>query len=140
MLRPTYRHVFAVLAAVVSIYFGLRTSRAVVDNRALADQVQHNRALTTTLAVQNSALQAEIAYEKTPAYVQLAAREQLGLMKPGDHVVQLKMAAASAQAAPAPTPAASLKAAPAAQPASTPNWRRWLDLLAHPQPEPSLAP
>lgn len=129
------------LAAVVSIYFGLRTSRAVVDNRALADQVQHNRTLTTALETQNTALRADIAYEKTPAYVELAAREQLGLMKPGDHVVQLKVAAAPAPPAPAPpSPTAAPAVARAAQPASTPNWRRWLKLLAQPQPDPSLTP
>jgi cell division protein FtsB len=129
--RPTHRHVFAVLAAFVSIYFAMRTSQAVLDNRALAEQLQRNRALALALELQNAALREEVAYERTPAFVERAAREQLGLMQPGDHVIQLKLA--PPPAAPSPTPPAGAAAPPA------PNWRRWLELFADPPPA-SAAP
>ena len=165
-MRLTYRHLFAVLAAVVAVYFGVRTSRAVVANEALAVQLQTAQRQVTNLQLQNAALQQQAAYEQTPAFVEKMAREQLGLMRPGDHVVQLQVSPpntmAAAPAAPSPT-AASTPSAPAtvatARPAvtttprpasaapmpppasspaqSAPNWQRWLQLFVSPPPEPA---
>lgn len=133
--RLGYRHIFALLAAVVTIYFGVRTSGAVVQNQALARQLAQQRGVVRTLEAQNSALGDQLAYQQTPAYVEQVAREQLGLMRPGDHVIQLQTTTTASPPAPAatPTPAAPT-AAPASGTAQAANWRRWFDLFANPEP------
>jgi cell division protein FtsB len=139
MLRPTYRHVFAVLAVAVSVYFAVRTSQAVLVNQRLSDQLHAERMVTTHMEQENSALQAQIATEQTPAYIEQVAREQLGLMRPGDHVVQLESAPPLRPAPPAATPAASLSQVAPAPTATAPamaNWQRWWALFAHPVTEP----
>lgn len=139
-VRPSYRHIFAIVAVAMSVYFGVRTSNAIVSNRALARQLQDNQGAVQTLEQQNAALRAELAYQQTPAYAEQVAREQLGLMKPGDHVVHVQLAAVppSAPALAAPTPG------PAAAPLKTKtpaNWRRWLQLFSSPPSDaaPSVA-
>lgn len=135
--RPTYRHVFAVLAAVVSVYFGLRTSQAVLENQGLARQLAQQRSLVRTAEQQNSDLRAAIAYAQTPAYVEGVARQQLGLMKPGDHVVYIRVdagATTAAATAPSPTPAKATSLTRPGTSAPLPIWRRWLRLLTDPVP------
>lgn len=133
--RLGYRHVFAVIAAVVTVYFGVRTSGAVLQNQALAHQLAQQRGIVRTLEAQNSALADQLTYQQTPAYVEQVAREQLGLMKPGDHVIQLQTATASQPPAPAATPTPAAPAPkPAAGPPPEPNWRRWFDLFLNPAP------
>lgn len=127
-VRPTYRHVFAVLALVVSLYFGVRTSNAVLADRALAVQLHAAQGTVDTIKQQNAALSAQLVYQQTPAYAEQVAREQLGLMKPGDHVVHVQVAApesvvAVVPAVPAPRPIAAI---------ARPNWQRWLRLFTQP--------
>jgi cell division protein FtsB len=66
------------------------------------------------LRQQNVQLREEIRLLNTPEYVERLAREQLGLVKPGEIAVIL------VQPTPAPTPA---PAAP--EPAAEPWWSRW---------------
>jgi hypothetical protein len=67
----------------------------------------------------NIQLQQQIEQARTDTAIESIAREQLGLIKPGDH--PLVLVVQSAQASPAPTPA------PAAPP--PPAWRQWWDYL-----------
>lgn len=128
-VRPTYRHVFAVLAVVVSLYFGVRTSNAVLADRALAVQLGNAQGTVDTIKQQNAALSAQLNYQQTAAYAEQVAREQLGLMKPGDHVVHVQVAAAPQTVAPAvvTAPESSSHAA-----IVRPNWQRWLRLFSQP--------
>lgn len=128
-VRPTYRHVFVVLAVVVSLYFGVRTSNAVLADRALAVQLRNAQGTVDTIRQENATLSAQLDYQRTPAYAEQVAREQLGLMKPGDHVVHVQITDAPQSLAPV-TPAA-----PAPSPTAVavrPNWQRWLQLFAQP--------
>jgi cell division protein FtsB len=130
-VRPTYRHVFVVLAVVVSLYFAVRTSRAVVINQVLAVQLENAQGNVDTIKQQNAALSSQLAYEQTPAYAEQVARQQLGMMKPGDHVVHVQIAPlpAGVAAATAPTPAV---AAPTVPKATPPEWKRWFTLFSSP--------
>lgn len=128
-VRPTYRHVFVVMAIIVSLYFAVRTSNAVVADRALAVQLQDAQRAVDTAKQQNEELGTQLAYQRTPAYAEQVAREQLGLMKPGDHVVHVQIAPLPQGAPPAPTPA---PIAPTAPKASPQNWKRWLLLFTDP--------
>lgn len=136
-LHPTYRHVFVVLAIAVSVYFAVRTSNAVLVDRSLAAQLQQQQGAVGTLEQQNAALQTRLAYEQTPAYAQQIAREQLGLMMPGDHVIHVQIAPvpAGTSASVAPVPA---KPSAGTQAAHVPNWQRWLRLVTSPS-RPSIA-
>ncbi len=136
-MRPTYRHVFVVLAIVVSVYFAVRTSGAVLVDRSLAAQLQQQQAAVGTLEQQNAALQSRLAYEQTPAYAEQIAREQLGLMKPGDHVVHVQIASLPPGTIASVAPAAP-KAGGNGSPATVPNWKRWLRLVTSPS-RPSIA-
>jgi cell division protein FtsB len=128
--RPTYRHVFVVLAIAASVYFGVRTSDAIVANRTLAGQLRGAQDAVAALERQNAALSAQLAYEQTPAFAEQVAREQLGLMKPGDHVVHVALTSPPVAASSAPAAGA---AAPTPPPApAVANWRRWLQLFADP--------
>jgi cell division protein FtsB len=132
-VRPTYRHVFVVLAVVVSLYFAVRTSRAVVVDQVLAVQLENAQGGVDTIEQQNAALSSQLAYEQTPAYAEQVARQQLGMMKPGDHVVHVQIAPLPAGAVAAPAPAPTVTA-PAAQKASVPEWKRWITLFSSPAP------
>ena len=132
--RPGYRHVFALLADIVSVYFGLRTSHAVLENQALARQLQQERGAVRTLELQNSALREQLAYQETPSYVEQVARQQLGLMKPGDHVLHgqdTSLPAAAVPSAPV-TPNAAASSGRPLVPPIRPNWERWVQLFADP--------
>ncbi len=133
-VRPTYRHVFVVLAVVVSLYFAVRTSRAVVINQVLAVQLENAQGNVDTIKQQNAALSSQLAYEQTPAYAEQVARQQLGMMKPGDHVVHVQIAPLPAGGvAAAPAPAVTAPAVPkAATPETTPDWKRWFMLFSSP--------
>jgi cell division protein FtsB len=123
------------MAVIVSLYFAVRTSHAVVADRALAAQLQDAQLAVDTFKQQNGDLSTQLAYQRTPAYAEQVAREQLGLMKPGDHVVHVQVAAPAqgVPAAPTPTPIAAPHGRPAGVgAASSPNWKRWLLLFTRP--------
>ncbi|MGI8914233.1 MAG: septum formation initiator family protein [Chloroflexota bacterium] len=130
-VRPTYRHVFVVLAVVVSLYFAVRTSSAVLVDRALAIQLQNAESTVNTIIQQNAALSAQMAYQQTPAYAEQVAREQLGMMKPGDHVVRVQIAPGPSGPVTAPPPAPVARP-PVAVKVAPPNWKRWLALFSTP--------
>jgi cell division protein FtsB len=130
-MRPTYRHVFAVVAVVVSLYFAVRTSNAVLVDRALAIQLHSAQGSVDTIVQQNAALRAELTYQQTPAYAEQVARQDLGMMKPGDHVVHVQIAPVPAEAS-APSKPAPNVVPQVVKTATAPNWKRWLALLSHP--------
>ena len=128
-VRPTYRHVFVVMAIVVSLYFAVRTSNAVAADRVLALQLQNAQLSVNRTKQQNGDLTVQLAYQQTPAYAEQVAREQLGLMRPGDHVVHVQVAQLAPGVAEVPTPAPTTPSRPKVAQA---NWRRWLLLFTQP--------
>lgn len=132
-VRPTYRHVFVVLAVVVSLYFAVRTSRAVVIDQALAVQLENAQGSVDTIKQQNAALSSQVTYEQTPTYAAQVARQQLGMMKPGDHVVHVQIAALpSGVGAVVAPPVAPRAATPHVATTQVPNWQRWVKLISSP--------
>jgi hypothetical protein len=63
-------------------------------------------------------LQQDIETARTDAAIESIAREQLGLIRPGDHPVVLVSQPSADQPAPSPS-----RSAPPAEPV----WRQWLD-------------
>lgn len=98
------------------------------QNYILTRQEESIRAEVMQLREENLRLQKQLATAKSDSGIEQTAREQLGLIKPGDSAFQLvgPQGAASAQAArPSNAPAA-----PAPQPApERPGWLRFLDGL-----------
>jgi cell division protein FtsB len=98
------------------------------QNYILNRQEEAIRAEVMQLREENLRLQRELNFARSDAGIEKVAREQLGLIRPGDTAIQLvgPQGAQSAPAAPArPAPAT---AAPAPTP-ERPGWLRFLDGL-----------
>jgi len=70
------------------------------------------------LRTENVQLQKQIEAARTDTAIETIAREQLGLIKPGDHPLVLVSQAPQPAAAPTPAPA---------PPPPSPTWRQWWD-------------
>ena len=99
------------------------------------------RADIARLREHNLALQAELKDVRSDAYIEGVAREQLGLVKPGDRAIvlvgppqtaALAKPAEPAQRRPESTEAAARRPEPTAEPAALPasgGWRKVLDAI-----------
>jgi cell division protein FtsB len=128
-----------VLGATVVLVFALLAIAALKSNRDLQAARSRERLLTGKIAAtvaQSERLRVRIdRLRHDPGMLEKLAREDLGMARPGDVIVELPEAAAPAPAAPLPpapippsaprpTPAVSLgapSAPPAAVPASSPS-------------------
>lgn len=125
--RTTMRLVAWVLAA-FAVYLMVLFGDLVVQEYRMAQDVTRKEIVNAQLAQQQRDLQDRKAYVQSDAAIDIIAREQLDMAKPGDTVIQLNIV----EPTPQPTPAiAPIQAAPAVVPAAnaTPNWRRWLQAL-----------
>jgi len=97
------------------------------QNYILTRQEESIRTEVMQLREENLRLQHELNFARSDTGIETVAREQLGLIKPGDTAIQL-VGPQGAQVAPAPA-----KPAPAAPvqgpPAERPGWLRFLDGL-----------
>jgi cell division protein FtsB len=95
------------------------------QNYILSQQEQAIRADVMRLREENLRLQKELADARSDAGIEKVAREQLGLVKPGDAAIQIVGTPAG------PTPAAEPRAGPAPPPPTSekPAWLRFLDAL-----------
>jgi cell division protein FtsL len=113
----------AVLVVPLLLYALVATGQRALDNYRLNQQTEALRAEVLGLRAENIQLQQEIEQARTDTAIETIAREQLGLIRPGDRPVVLVSSAASSSppsAPPAPAPP------PAAAP---PAWRQWWDYL-----------
>jgi cell division protein FtsL len=117
---PLALRLASVLAVPLLLYALVMTGQKAVENYQLNQQADAMRAQIAGLRAQNVQLQQQIEQARTDAAIETIAREQLGLIKPGDHPLVL-IADASAPSAPPPT------AQPAPAPAPEPTWRQWWD-------------
>jgi cell division protein FtsB len=101
------------------LYALVATGQKAVDNYRLNREADGLRAEILGLRSDNIQLQKQIEQARTDTAIETIAREQLGLIKPGDH--PLVLVSPSAQAPPAPTPVPSAPPPPA--------WRQWWDYL-----------
>jgi cell division protein FtsB len=84
--------------------------------------LRQNSQIVTTLKQQENTekekkrfLQEQLYYVNTPQFIENEAREKLGMVKPGEHIVL----------APPPAPATS----PSNPTNFTPNWKKWWNLF-----------
>jgi cell division protein FtsB len=105
------------LASVLLLSFVRMTWMERQINQALVQQREANEALRIKI----EQLKTEAEYRESDAYVEQAAREQLGMAREGETVL-LPTVVIPASSAPMPTIAAE---APMAKPATPPNYQRW---------------
>ncbi len=114
-----------------SFYFATLFSATAVKNQRLGVQERQEEARVKQLRDTNAALKADLQYYGSDAYVQYAARDQLGLMMPGDHVLRVGVAS------PSSTPGTELATTNAAQagtslvtsPPGRAMWTKWWDVF-----------
>ena len=122
--RPTGPPPFALrLAAVLVVplllYALVATGQKAVENYRLNQEADGLRLEIVNLRADNIQLQQDIEKARTDSAIETIAREQLGLIKPGDRPLILVDAPGSRTSSqtPAPTPT----------PAPKPAWRQWYD-------------
>jgi cell division protein FtsL len=114
---PLALRLAAVLVVPLLLYALVATGQKALDNYRLNQDADALRAEVTGLRAENVQLQKQIEAARTDAAIEAIAREQLGLIKPGDH--PLVLISPAAQPAPAPPPAPT--------PTPLPPWRQWWD-------------
>jgi cell division protein FtsB len=114
---PLALRLAAVLVVPLLLYALVATGQKALDNYRLNQDADALRAEVMGLRSANIQLQKQIELARTDAAIEAIAREQLGLIKPGDHPLVLISPAAQPAAAPAPAPI----------PAPLPAWRQWWD-------------
>jgi cell division protein FtsB len=121
---PLALRLAAVLAVPLLLYALVATGQKAVENYQLNQQADGLRSDVVNLRAQNIQLQQDIEQARTDAAIETIAREQLGLIKPGDHpLVLVGGTSHSAAASTQPT----MPSAPA--PDLRPTWRQWWDYL-----------
>jgi cell division protein FtsL len=118
---PLALRLAAVLVVPLLLYALVATGQKAIDNYRLNREADALRTEILALRTDNIQLQQQIEQARTDTAIETIAREQLGLIKPGDHPLVLIAQSAQPPAA-APTPA------PAPTP-SPPVWRQWWDYL-----------
>lgn len=117
---PLALRLAAVLAVPLLLYALVATGQKAVENYQLNQQADGLRSEVVDLRAKNIELQQQIEQARTDSAIESIAREQLGLIKPGDHpVVLVSQGDQAAPQAPAPPP----------PPAPRPVWRQWWDYL-----------
>lgn len=117
---PLVLRLAAVLAVPLLLYALVMTGQKAAENYQLDQQANDLQGQIDSLQSQNVQLQQQIEAARTDQAIETIAREQLGLVNPGDHPVVLTGddGADAQAAAPAPPP-------PPAPP--EPTWRQWWD-------------
>ena len=117
---PLALRLAAVLVVPLLLYALVATGHKAVENYRLNRDADALRTEIVGLRSENIQLQQQIEQARTDTAIETIAREQLGLIKPGDH--PLVLLPQSPQPAPVPTPAP-------APPPAPPAWRQWWDYL-----------
>src|SRR5437762_9539035 len=116
---PLALRLAAVLVVPLLLYALVATGQKAVENYRLNQEADGLRADIVALRAQNLQLQQQIEQARTDSAIETIAREQLGLIKPGDHPVvlvnQLEVMAGSQP--PATTTSATVP--------TRPTWRQW---------------
>jgi cell division protein FtsL len=116
---PLALRLAAVLVVPLLLYVLVATGQKALENYRLNQEADALRADIVALRAENLQLQQDIERARTDAAIETIAREQLGLIKPGDHpLVVMPRQGEPVSAAPA---------APAPSPPPRPIWRQWYD-------------
>lgn len=114
--------VLCVLVILLSIGFGRMAWREHELNIVVAQQ----RAANEAQQARNKALEAEAKYRESDAYVELAARDQLGMARPGETVLLPTMVTPPL---PQPSPSSATQQTGSTRAKTQPNYKRWWDAL-----------
>jgi len=117
---PPALRLAAVLVVPLLLYALVATGQKAVDNYRLNREADALRTEILDLRADNIQLQQQIEQARTDTAIETIARQQLGLIRPGDHPLVL-VSQAAPQPAAAPTPAPT--------PPPVPAWRQWWDYL-----------
>ena len=116
---PLALRVAAVLVVPLLLYTLVATGQKAVENYRLNQESDALRAEIAGLRAENLRVQQQIEQARTDTAIETIAREQLGLIKPGDHPVVLVDDGRPAAAT------STVVAAPTVDP--RPVWRQWYD-------------
>jgi cell division protein FtsL len=119
---PLLLRLAAVLAVPLLLYALVATGQKALDNYGLNQQADQLRAEVTALRTENIQLQQQIEAARSDTAIERIARQQLGLVKPGDKPVVLVDVDAPPAERPS-MPAARRDPTLSAQPI----WRQWWD-------------
>jgi cell division protein FtsL len=117
---PFALRVAAVLVVPLLLYALVATGQKAADNYRLNREADGLRAEIVGLQTDNLQLQRELELARTDTAIETIAREQLGLVRPGDHPIVLVSRTAQPASPPGSTPAES-------PPPARPIWRQWWD-------------
>ena len=112
--------ILLLMVLTVALYFAAAFSGELIASHRIDRQATSLTSEIDALRAKNAQLKAAVAEAGSDAYIERQAREELGLIRPGDTPVVV----VNAPAPPAPAPA------PAAPP--KPHWQNWRDLLLPP--------
>jgi cell division protein FtsB len=119
---PLALRLAAVLVVPLLLYALVATGQKALDNYRLNQEADALRADVAALRAENVQLQQRIEQARSDTAIETIAREQLGLIKPGDHpLVLVPMGGPPASTSPPP--------APAPAPPPPPPWQQWWDYL-----------
>ena len=118
---PRALRLAAVLVVPLLLYALVATGQKALDNYRLNQQADALRAEIVNLRSQNIQLQQDIEQARTDSAIETIAREQLGLIRPGDHPILVNGDQTRASQAPNREPA------PTPTPPPQPIWRQWYD-------------
>jgi cell division protein FtsL len=126
---PLALRLAAVLAVPLLLYALVMTGQKAVENYQLNQQADALQAQIASLRAQNVQLQQQIEDARTDTAIETIAREQLGLIKPGDHPLVLVTdgSAVAAQVASGTAPAGVAAQPSTPAPPPEPTWRQWWD-------------
>jgi cell division protein FtsL len=113
---PLALRLAAVLAVPLLLYALVATGQKALDNYRLNQDAEALRAQVVGLRQENIRLQQQIEQARTDSAIETLAREQLGLIRPGDRPIVL--------VSPEPQPAVAAEPAPPAAP-PLPAWQQW---------------
>jgi cell division protein FtsL len=117
---PLVLRLAAALVVPLVLYALVATGQKAVDNYRLNREAEALRSQVIALRAENIQLQQDIEQSRTDTAIETIAREQLGLVKPGDHPLVLVPPPGQAAAAPTPVPT---------PPTPQPTWRQWWEYL-----------
>ncbi|MCL4543043.1 MAG: septum formation initiator family protein [Chloroflexi bacterium] len=129
--------ILGILTGLIGVFAGIQAWRVHLSNDILMEKAHQRAVVVHSLEAVSSSLEAQSSYEESPGYVERMAREQLNLVKPGDHVLRVRIiqsttATVVVAATPVPTPT-PLSTPPASSSSNRqPLWKRWLQLLTSP--------
>ena len=107
---PFALRVAAVLVVPLLLYALVATGQKAIDKYRLNQEAERLRAEVVSLRAENVQLQQSLEDARTDVAIETIAREQLGLIKPGDHPIVM-IGQPAVQPAAAPNPAESPESA-----------------------------